>query len=56
MDKCESCQFYDFDEAWGDNVCTVEMDEDEVAALELRGVRDCPYWRPGDDYATARKQ
>ena len=55
MTKCESCQFYDFDEDYDDYICTVDMDEDEVVRL-ASDARDCPYWRPGDDYATARRQ
>lgn len=39
-----------------DYVCDMDMDEDEAARLMAVGARDCPYWRPGDEYRTARKQ
>ena len=47
MDKCESCVFYLYDEEYDDYVCDMDLDEDEMAR---------PFWRPGDDYLTARKQ
>ena len=45
MNKCETCVFYLYDEDYDDYVC--DMDPD---------TGDCPFWRPGDDYLTARKQ
>ena len=35
------------------NLC---VDEDELARFLAADTRSCPYWRPGDDYITARKQ
>ena len=29
MTKCETCQFYDYDEEYDDYICTVDMDEDD---------------------------
>ena len=54
--KCETCQFYDYDEEYDDYVCTVDMDEDDFVRFIGGDSRDCPFWRGGDDYATARKQ
>lgn len=56
MTKCETCQFYDFDEDYDDYVCAADMDEDEYARFLSADTRSCPYWRSGDDYATARRQ
>lgn len=56
MTKCETCQFYDFDEDYDDYVCTMDMDEDEYARFLGGDTRSCPYWRSGDDYETARRQ
>ncbi len=56
MDKCESCQFYNYDEEYDEYLCDVDMDEDEYVRFLSSHSRDCPYWRPGDEYLTARKQ
>ncbi len=56
MTKCETCQFYDYDEEYDDYICTVDMDEDDYVRFIGGDSRDCPFWRGGDDYATARKQ
>ena len=32
-----------------------DLDEDEMVRF-LSGRGDCPYWRPGDEYRTARRQ
>ena len=34
----------------------MDLDEDELARFLAADTRACPYWRPGDDYITARKQ
>ena len=56
MDKCESCAFYSYDEAYDDYICEMDLDEDEMVRFLSRSADACPYWRPGDDYCTARKQ
>lgn len=56
MDKCESCVWYSYDEVYDDYVCDMDMDEDELARFLSADTRDCPYWRPGDEYLTARRQ
>ena len=43
MTQCETCCFYNYDEEYDEYICDVD-----------RG--DCPYWRPGDEYLTARRQ
>lgn len=55
-DKCESCAFYSIDEEYDDYVCEMDLDEDEMARFLAAQADNCPYWRPGDDYITARKQ
>ena len=44
--KCENCVYYSYDE---------EYDDYMVRFLTARA-DSCPYWRPGDEYITARKQ
>ena len=56
MDKCESCMFFNLDEEYGDYVCDCDLDEDDMVRFLSSTTRDCPYWRPGDEYITARKQ
>ena len=53
---CEECCFYVYDEddeAW---FCTVNMDEDDYARLLQGQYRQCPYYRPGDEYQIVRHQ
>ena len=50
------CQFFDYDEETDSNYCTQDLDEDEMERF-LRAAADaCPYYKPGDDYETARRQ
>lgn len=56
MDKCETCVWYVYDEDYDDYICGMDLDEDELAHFLAADTRSCPYWRPGDDYITARKQ
>ena len=56
MDKCENCVWYSYDEEYDDFVCEMDLDEDEMARFLSSQAGDCPYWRPGDDYRTARRQ
>lgn len=56
MGKCESCVWYVYDEEYDDYLCDMDLDEDELARVLASDTRDCPYWRPGDEYITARKQ
>ena len=56
MSNCEECVFFDYDPETDCNYCTAELDEDEMERF-LRSVNDaCPFYRPGDDYRTARRQ
>ena len=52
-----ACQksFYNYDEEYDEYICDVDLDEDEMVRF-LSGRGDCPYWRPGDEYRTARRQ
>ena len=56
MSKCESCNFYIYDELYDDYVCDMDLDEDEMVRFLSSHTANCPYWRPGDEYITARKQ
>ena len=56
MDKCESCVFYSYDEDYDDYICEMDLDEDEMVRFLSNQSSQCPYWRPGGEYLTARKQ
>ena len=56
MDKCESCVFYSYDEDYDDYICEMDLDEDEMMRFLSNQSAQCPYWRPVDEYLTARKQ
>ena len=54
--NCETCAFYTYDEEYGYYVCEADLDEDEMVRFLTARADSCPYWRPGDEYITARKQ
>ena len=54
--KCESCQYYNYDELYDDYVCDMDLDEDEMVRFLSGHTDSCPYWRDGDEYRTARRQ
>ena len=54
--KCESCNFFVYDELYDDYVCDMDLDEDEMVRFLSGHTDSCPYWRDGDEYRTARRQ
>ena len=54
--NCESCEFYDFDEEYGENVCNISLDEDEMLDFLGRNTQSCPYYRYYDEYKSVQKQ
>lgn len=54
--RCESCEFYDYDEEWGEYVCSVSLDEDEMIDFLGRTTNRCPYYRFYDEYKSVQKQ
>ena len=56
MTNCEACAYFTYDEDYECYVCEMDLDEDEMERF-LRGANgDCPFYRRGDDYETARRQ
>ena len=54
--NCEECVHFDYDEEADVNFCNMALDEDEMERF-LRASNDaCPFYRPGDEYRTARRQ
>ena len=54
--RCDSCEFYDFDEEWEEYVCTMSLDEDEMVDFLSRDTNRCPYYRYYDEYKSVHKQ
>ena len=56
MTNCEDCVYYEYDPEADTNYCEADLDEDEMERF-LRSANDsCPFYRPGDEYRTARRQ
>ena len=53
---CESCANYVYDPESDIMYCEMDLDEDEMVRFLTNQSSQCPYWRPGDEYLTARKQ
>ena len=54
--NCEDCVYYEYDPEADTNYCEADLDEDEMERF-LRSANDsCPFYRPGDEYRTARRQ
>ena len=54
--NCEECVCCDYDEETQSWYCTQDLDEDEMVRFLSNQSSQCPYWRPGDEYLTARRQ
>ena len=53
---CENCEFYDYDEEYGENVCGAKLDEDEIVRFLTGKTKGCPYFRFYDEYKSVHKQ
>jgi ferredoxin len=53
---CEACAFYDYDEETDSFFCGADMDEDDMERFLRAAVDSCPFYRPGDEYRSARRQ
>ncbi len=54
--NCETCMNYEYDEEYEYYVCTKNLDEDEMYRFITGTQRECPYYRPDDEYAVVRHQ
>ncbi len=54
--KCEDCVYYDYDDEIEANVCTMNLDEDEMVRFLGGQTRSCPYYRFYDEYKSVHKQ
>ena len=53
---CESCLYYDYDEEWETEICTLDLDEDEMVSFLTGTQKACPYYRYYDEYKSVHKQ
>ena len=54
--NCDTCEFYDYDEEYGENVCIMKLDEDEMVNFLSGNTNYCPYYRYYDEYKSVQKQ
>ncbi len=54
--SCETCEFYDYDEFYDENICTQKLDEDEMVDFIAGQTGSCPYYRYYDEYKSVQKQ
>ena len=54
--RCEYCSNYIYDEEFGYYICDVNLDEDEYYRFLTSNVKECPYYRSGDEYKVVRHQ
>ncbi len=53
---CESCLYFDYDEQYDEEICTLSLDEDEMERLASGRYATCPYYRFYDEYKFVQKQ
>ena len=56
VSSCEDCVFYDYDEDYDAYVCTMNLDQDELARFLSGNTNACPYYRFYDEYKSVQKQ
>jgi hypothetical protein len=56
MTNCEFCLNYVWDEDYGERVCCVPLDEDEMGDCLFGRTRDCPFFQLDDEYKIVQKQ
>lgn len=54
--NCESCEYYDYDEEYDDNICKKDLDEDEYLNFITKNTTSCPYYKYYDEYKSVQKQ
>ena len=53
---CEDCLYYDEPDEWGERLCILHLDEDEMGDLLETSAKRCPYYRSYDEYKSVRMQ
>ena len=54
--RCDSCEFYDYDEFYQSYSCSQQLDEDETVRFLSGYNPGCPYFKFYDEYKSVQKQ
>ncbi len=54
--QCEFCLNYEYDEDLAEEVCVIDMDEDEFYRIRQMGEQNCPFFRVDNEYKIVEKQ
>ncbi len=53
---CDICVHYEYDDDAGEEICTLNLDEDEYERYLHGNYKSCPYFQPYDEYKVVQKQ
>lgn len=56
MASCDYCANYVYDEEDECYYCDVNLDEDDLYRFLNSNLKECPYYKSGDEYAVVRHQ
>lgn len=54
--NCETCMYYEYDEEYDCNYCSINLDEDDMEKFMSYANFNCPYYKYYDEYSMVRKQ
>ena len=54
--QCDYCLNYEYDEDMMQEVCVIDMDEDEFYRLREQQYNNCPFFRINNEYKIVEKQ
>ena len=54
--SCESCMYFDYDQQTDTDICTLDLDEDEMVDFMTGRSSACPYYRYYNEYKSVQKQ
>lgn len=54
--SCEMCAHFVYDELYGEYICQINLDEDEMGRFLSSSNYACPYFNLYDEYKIVRKQ
>lgn len=54
--NCEDCMYFDYDEMLDEDICTLDLDEDEMIRFMEHPYSSCPYYKFYDEYKSVQKQ
>lgn len=54
--NCETCAYFEYDEDYDCNICTINLDEDEMEKYLTYTNFSCPYYKYYDEYSMVRRQ